>query len=348
MSDDLTHDPIELTVEARAHGWRVDHYLTRLYPNYSRALFQRAIAQEAILLNGLPIKASRRLRVNDRLSVKLPELPDESIPPEDIPLNVLYEDDSLIVIDKPAGMIVHPGKGNYRGTMAGALQFHFDDLSDVAGKLRPGIVHRLDKDTSGVLVVAKNNQIHNKLSAQFADRDVTKVYNSIVWGELDFDAGQIDTHLRTHPKQREKMMVCEPGGNSRQAVTFYKTIERFSGFTCVELFPKTGRTHQLRVHMQHLGHPIVADRQYGGHIALLRSELTRETEAGSKTSRRRGKLETIDSSDILISRQALHAHHLEFDHPETGKRMSFTAPLPDDFEQTLNALRELRAKPTAP
>lgn len=344
MSDELSpKQPQELIVESRAHGWRVDHYLARLYPNYSRALFQKAIDEGAVLVNGLTIKPARRLHVNDRLSVRLPELPDSTLPPEDIPLDILYEDDALVVIDKPAGMIVHPGKGNYRGTLAGALQHHFDSLSDVAGQLRPGIVHRLDRDTSGVIVVARDNQVHNKLSAQFADRDVRKVYQAIVWGEVEFDAGDIDTHVRVHPKVREKMIVCEPGGNSRRAVTFYKVLERFDGFTFVELHPKTGRTHQLRVHMQHLGNVIVADHLYGGHLALLRSELTGETEVGSKTSRRRHRREDLDLGDVLIARQALHARFLEFDHPRTGKRMSFEAPLPDDMQRTLAALKELRS-----
>jgi 23S rRNA pseudouridine1911/1915/1917 synthase len=344
MSEELSQEPIELTVESRAHGWRVDHYLSRLYPNYSRAMFQKAIEQGGVLLNGLPVKSSRRLHVNDRLSVKLPELPDETLPPEDIPLDVLYEDDHLIVINKAADMIVHPGKGNYRGTLAGALQFHFDELSDTAGKLRPGIVHRLDRDTTGVLVVAKNNQVHHRLSSQFAERDVSKIYLAIAWGEIEFDAGEISTFVRMHPKHREKMIVCEEGGNARHADTFYKVRERFDGFTFVELHPKTGRTHQLRVHLQHLGHPIVGDRLYGGHLGLLKSELTGETEFGSKTARRRRNLDDADPADILISRQALHAHHLEFNHPETGKRMSFTAPLPDDMQQTLAALREYRKK----
>jgi len=342
MSEELSHEPIELTVESRAHGWRVDHYLSRLYANYSRSMFEKSIEQGGVLVNGLETKAGRRLKVNDRVSVKLPELPDETLPAEDIPLEIIYEDEHLVVINKAADMIVHPGKGNYRGTMAGALQFHFDELSDTAGKLRPGIVHRLDRDTTGVLVVAKNNQVHHRLSSQFAERDVKKVYLAIGWGNLEFDAGQIYTFVKTHPKHREKMVVCEEGGNARHADTFYKVLERFDGFTYVELHPKTGRTHQLRLHMLHLGHSIVADRQYGGHIGLLKSELTGETEVGFQTARKRRTLDHIEPGDVLIERQALHAHTLEFDHPETGKRMSFTAPLPDDMQKTLAALREYR------
>ncbi|MFT5094596.1 MAG: 23S rRNA pseudouridine1911/1915/1917 synthase, partial [Porticoccaceae bacterium] len=182
MSELSANEAISITVEARAHGWRIDHYLARLYPNYSRSAFQKAITQEAVLLNGLPAKTGRRLRVNDTLSVKLPKESDSSLLAEDIPLEILYEDDSLVVLNKAAGMIVHPGRGNYHGTMAGALQFHFDQLSDMAGQLRPGIVHRLDRDTTGVIIVAKDNQIHSRLSSQFEKREVTKEYRALVWG----------------------------------------------------------------------------------------------------------------------------------------------------------------------
>jgi 23S rRNA pseudouridine1911/1915/1917 synthase len=259
---------VVLTVEARAHGWRLDHYLSRLFPNYSRALFQKAIEQHAVLVNGLPAKISKRLHVNDVVAAHLPELPDQSLPAEDIPLEIVYEDDSLVVINKAAGMIVHPGKGNYRGTLAGALQFHFDRLSDAAGKLRPGIVHRLDRDTSGLLVVAKDNQVHHRLSEQFERREVVKEYRAVVHGVVERDSDWIETHMRVHPKSRERMCVCAPGGNARQATTFYEVLERFDEFTSVRLLPKTGRTHQLRVHMRHLGHPIVADRLYGGQVPV--------------------------------------------------------------------------------
>jgi 23S rRNA pseudouridine1911/1915/1917 synthase len=333
---ELSSEPVLLTVEARAHGWRLDHYLCRLFPNYSRGLFQSAINQEAVLVNNLAVKPSRRLRVNDRVSVKLPEQPDSRLPPEDIPLDVLYEDSSLIVLNKPPDMIVHPGKGNYRGTLAGALQFHFDQLSDLAGSLRPGIVHRLDRDTSGVLVVAKDNQVHHRLSAQFERRDVRKEYLALVWRHLEFESDFIETYVRVHPKHREKMLVCEPGGNARQASTFYEVIERFhptpaSKFTYVRLLPKTGRTHQLRVHMQHIGHPIVADRMYGGRSMLNRSDLEPNIPE--------------EEDAVLIPRQALHAHRLSFNHPETGKPLTFEAPLPADFQETLEALRRAETLP---
>jgi 23S rRNA pseudouridine1911/1915/1917 synthase len=340
MSDALSAQPVVVTVEARAHGWRVDHFLARLYPNYSRALFQRAIEQQAVLVNGLAVRASRRLRVNDLLSVRLPEQADETLPPEDLPLEIVYEDESLVVINKAAGMITHPGKANYRGTLAGALQFHFDSLSDLAGKLRPGIVHRLDRDTSGLIVVAKDNQIHHVLSRQFERRLVTKEYRAIVWGVVEHDTGRIDTHLRVNPKRREAMMICEPGGNARQAVTEYEVLERFYDFTYVRLLPKTGRTHQLRVHMRHLGHPIVSDRLYGGRMALTRQYLAGEADAKALRGKRRGSPALSPTeTDVLISRQALHAHRLAFQHPVTDEPVSFEAKLPPDMENTLSVLR---------
>lgn len=329
-SADPSRETVELTVEARAHGWRIDHYLTRLFPNFSRALFQKAIEQNRVLVNGLPVKTARRLRVNDRLSVRLPELPDSSLVPEEIPLDVLYEDDALVVIDKPANMIVHPGKGNYRGTLAGALQFHFDRLSNAAGSLRPGIVHRLDRDTSGVLVVAKDNQVHHRLSDQFARRDVDKEYRAIVKGGVERDFDVVETHVRVHPKRRERMLVCPPEGNARHARTVCEVLERFPKHTWMRLKPETGRTHQLRLHMEHIRHSIVADRLYGGGRDLCLSEVKRA----------RGEDISPDDEDaVLIARQALHAFRLEFDHPHTGKRLSFEAPLPKDIERTLAALR---------
>ena len=328
-------DPISITVESRAHGWRVDHYLCRLFPNFSRVLMQKAI-NEAVLLNGLPVKPGRRLRVNDQLSVRLPEKPDETFPAEDIPLDVLFEDEYMVVINKAADMIVHPGKGNYRGTLAGALQFHFDKLSDVAGKLRPGIVHRLDRHTSGVIVIAKDNQVHGRLSGQFERREVVKEYRAIIWGGPEFDEDWIETFVRVNPKHREKMQVCEEGGNARHAVTWYGVIERYPRATYVRMLPKTGRTHQLRIHMAHLGHSIVADSMYGGHMHATPADLGVEPVYRPGDD---GTGATVDETQIpVITRQALHAYRLTLRHPESGKEMTFEAPLPDDFKKTLDVL----------
>ena len=330
MSELSANEAISITVEARAHGWRIDHYLARLYPNYSRAAFQKAIAQQTVLLNGLPAKTGRRLRVNDTLSVKLPAESDSSLPAEDIPLDILYEDDSLVVINKAANMIVHPGRGNYHGTLAGALQFHFDQLSDMAGQLRPGIVHRLDRDTTGVILIAKDNQIHSRLSSQFESREVTKEYRALIWGNPAFDSDLIETHVCVHQGKREKMQVCEPGGRSREAVTWYEVIKRFSKATYVRLLPKTGRTHQLRVHMNHLGHPILADSLYRGQSQATQADLNPDSP-------------TDPESPVLIQRQALHAMRLTFRHPQSGKEMTIEAPLPADMQATLEYLESLSA-----
>ena len=313
MSQPGEGSPIRVTVESRAHGWRLDHYLVRLYPNFSRSQFQSSIAAEAVTVNGLPAKASRRLRVNDVVELSLPEDAAPRVEPEDLPLSVIYEDEHLVAIDKPAGMIVHPGRGQTTGTLVAALQFHFDSLSDVGGTLRPGIVHRLDRDTTGVIVVAKNNQVHHKLSRQFELREVTKRYHAICWGRVELDSDYIETHVGVSRRNREKMRVVPAGGKSRHAETFYEVIERFDRTSYLRLSPRTGRTHQLRVHMAHLNHPILADRLYGGV--------------------------RLEGRELPIRRQALHARSLEVTHPVTGEAIRFEAPLPEDFRQVLECLR---------
>ena len=313
MSQPGEGSPIRVTVESRAHGWRLDHYLVRLYPNFSRSQFQSSIAAEAVTVNGLPAKSSRRLRVNDVVELSLPEDAAPRVEPEDLPLSVIYEDEHLVAIDKPAGMIVHPGRGQTTGTLVAALQFHFDSLSDIGGTLRPGIVHRLDRDTTGVIVVAKNNQVHHKLSRQFELREVTKRYHAICWGRVELDSDYIETHVGVSRRNREKMRVVPAGGKSRHAETFYEVIERFDRTSYLRLSPRTGRTHQLRVHMAHLNHPILADRLYGG--------------------------DRPEGRELPIRRQALHARSLEVTHPVTGEAIRFEAPLPEDFRRVLECLR---------
>ena len=326
----LASEPIRIVVEARAHGWRVDHYLCRLFPNFSRAAWQRTI-EEHVKLNNTPTKPGRRLRVNDILYVKLPDEPESSLVAENIPLDILYEDEFLVAINKPWGLIVHPGRGNSTGTLASALQYHFDQLSDVAGRFRPGIVHRLDKDTSGVLIVAKSNQTHDRLTKQFEERTVEKEYQAIVWGVPHYDSDWIETHMRVHARVREKMQVCRPDETSRHASTFYEVVERLGAFALMKLSPNTGRTHQLRVHMQHLGHPIVADRVYGGRGVLLLSDV--DDSVAPET----------DADRPLIHRQALHARRLGIAHPHSGRPMTFEAPLPPDMQNVLTVLRAARS-----
>ncbi len=347
MAELPASEPVTLTVESRAHGWRVDHYLARMFSNYSRALLQKAIEQDCVLVNGLPIKPSKKLRVNDIVSLQLPEQPDRSLPPENLPLNIVFEDDVLVVLNKAPGMIVHPGRGNYYGTLAGALQYHFDSLSNMAGAMRPGIVHRLDKDTSGLLVVAKTNQIHHALAGQFERREVQKEYRAIVHGVVDRDSDYIDTHMRVDPHNRERMCVCPRGGDAREANTFYQVLERFEHYTYVKLLPKTGRTHQLRVHMRHIGHPIVADRIYGGRQpvelkdAIAAADAIDETEVAETADAEPEAEVTTPATGPgkLISRQALHAHRLEIVHPVTHNQLQFIAPLPEDMLGLLRVLR---------
>ena len=323
--DPAVGELVRLTVESRAHGWRLDHYLNRLFPNHSRAALQRAIRNNHVQLNGLAVRSSRRLRVNDRIDVRLPDSDAGRISPENIPLDVLHEDEALIVVNKSPGMVVHPGRGTYGGTLAAALQYHFNSLSDTAGRHRPGIVHRLDRDTSGVILVAKDNQVHQRISRQFEQRTVRKEYRAIVQGIPELASDFIRTHVCVHPRVREKMMVCSPGGRSREAVTFYRTAEVLGGLAFIELHPQTGRTHQLRVHMQHIGTPIIADQLYTGQSVFTTADIDRSIPQ--------------DEARPLISRQALHAFRLVIEHPLTGQEMQFEAPLPSDMQHTLDALR---------
>ncbi|MEZ6062808.1 MAG: RluA family pseudouridine synthase [Planctomycetaceae bacterium] len=333
LPSNIAGEAVDLTVESRAHGWRLDHYLSRLFANHSRAELQRAIEAGHVLLNGLTARPSRRLRVNDRITLRLPEAESRQFKPENIPIDVLYEDDAIVVINKSAGMVVHPGRGTYSGTLAAALQFHFDQLSDVAGRHRPGIVHRLDRDTTGVILVAKDNQIHQRLSRQFENREVAKEYRAIVRGHPELNSDFIRTYVCVHPRIREKMTVCSEGGNAREAVTFYKVAEAFSGYSLMELHPHTGRTHQLRVHMQHIGTPIIADKLYIGESRLTRRDLAGANQADASSPG--------PDDDVLIERQALHAFRLTIQHPVSGKPLTIEAPYPPDFVRTLNALRQV-------
>lgn len=318
---------IKLTVESRAHGWRLDHYLNRLFSNHSRGQLQKAIDSGDVVLNGLSAKSSRRLKVNDRIDVRLTDAEATFFEPEAIPLEIIYEDDSFVIVNKPAGMVVHPGRGTMSGTLTSALQHHFDELSDVGGRHRPGIVHRLDRDTTGVILVAKDNQIHQHISRQFEQRTVKKEYRAIVRGVPELEADFIKTHVCTHTRTREKMMVCAASERSREAVTFYDVAEKFAGFALMDLKPHTGRTHQLRVHMLHIRNPIVADKMYIGDGTFTTGHIKTGAAAG----------------EVLIARQALHAYRLTINHPVTDETMTFEAPFPDDFQKALDTLREIAA-----
>jgi 23S rRNA pseudouridine1911/1915/1917 synthase len=311
-------------------GLRLDQALAQLDADLSRSAAQRLIAQQLCLLNGTAAKRSASVAAGDRISVTvLPPEPTE-VTPEAIPLNVVYEDADLIVIDKPSGMVVHPGAGNPRGTLVNALLAHCDDLSGIGGELRPGIVHRLDKETSGLLVSAKSDVAHRELSRQIAARTARRTYWALVWGRFAEPSGEVSAPIARHPLHRRMMGVVEGG---RAALTLYQVLEEFRfgsqparrgyAISLLELELKTGRTHQIRVHMTHIGHPILADPLYGRQRRLPQSASRELAEAIAD-----------------LEGQALHARRLSFVHPCSGEGMVFEAEPPRDFKRVLEVLRK--------
>jgi 23S rRNA pseudouridine1911/1915/1917 synthase len=316
----------ELLVGEESVGQRLDLFLAQKFPTHSRVQLRRAINAAGVEVNGSRAKAAHRLRLGEAVRLTLPEIPREAPRPENIPLDILYEDEWLAAINKPPGMVVHPAKGHWAGTLTSALQFHFDQLSGAGGPTRPGIVHRLDRDTSGVLVVAKTDQAHFALADQFEQRTVEKEYFALVAGQPDRDRDIVDLPIGIHPYQREKMAVRRDHPTARSAQTFYEVTERFDGFAAVRAVPKTGRTHQIRVHLNSIGCPVLCDRLYGGRSQLTRGELR-----GDPADNR-----------LILERQALHAVRLALTHPETGKWLEFRAPLAADIAEVVAELRRSR------
>jgi 23S rRNA pseudouridine1911/1915/1917 synthase len=331
----LSETPLEFEVKPRTEGKRIDAYLASRFTDYSRQVLQKVIDADGVRVNGRMVKASYHIRPGDVVSIRLPELPDPTPQPEDIPIEVVYEDDFLTVVNKPPGMVTHPAKGNWHGTLVNALQFRFDSLSTLAGENRPGIVHRLDRDTTGLLVVAKDEQIHRKLALQFELREVHKDYLALVYGVPERDSDFIDQPIGFHPRSREKMAIRTQSDGGKDASTFYRVEERFRGFALVRCQPRTGRTHQIRVHLTHIGHPIVADKLYSGRDRL--------THAGLVAGGRLVEAASDEAEEPLITRQALHAQRLRFRHPATRNELVLTAPLPEDFARALAALRSAQS-----
>jgi 23S rRNA pseudouridine1911/1915/1917 synthase len=326
-SDKLSSLPVVLEVLPSQAGWRLDLFLAHHFADYSRVHLRRVITAGGVRIGEQGGKPSYRLKTGQRVSVVLPDIPREAPRPENIPLDLLYEDDWLAVVNKPPGMVVHPARGHWSGTLAGALQYHFaGKLSSVGGPTRPGIVHRLDRDTSGAIVVAKHDLAHGKLASQFRARTIEKEYFALVAGCPERDRDVIDRPIGAHPHDREKMAIRR-GGESRPAETFYEVAERFEGFAALRVSPKTGRTHQIRVHLDHVGCPVLCDRQYGGRARITRGEIRGDP----------------DDATVLLARQALHARRLKLLHPETGKPLTIEAPLPDDMAAVLAELRAFRA-----
>lgn len=327
---ELSPTPDEFEIKARMAGRRLDAYLVGRFPDYSRSVIQKLIDAGAVLINGQAVKASYKTRSGDRVRIWLPDLGDGTPTPEDIPLEVVYEDEALVVVNKPPGMVMHPAKGNWKGTLVNALQFHFENLSTVGGAERPGVIHRLDRDTTGLVVVAKEDRAHRTLALQFEERSIAKEYLALVYGAPDRDSDYIERPIGPHPTVREKMAVRSLAEGGKPARTFYRVAERFDGYAYLRCHPETGRTHQIRVHLAYLGHPIVADKPYANRARLTVGDL-----AGP---------DAPDAATVLIDRQALHAHTLRFTHPLTGRPMHFVAPLPADMTRTLEALRTYRMR----
>ncbi len=313
-----------LFADAEAAGLRLDVWLARRLPDLSRARLQGLIGEGHVLLDGTPARSSARLRAGQTVDVHVPPPAPADPRPEDIPLSIVHEDSHLLVVDKPAGLVVHPGAGAPAGTLVNALLRHIGDLSGVGGVLRPGIVHRLDRDTSGLLVVAKDDPTHRDLVRQFASRSVRKEYLALVHGTPQQPSGEITAPIGRHPVDRKKMAVDAPRG--REARTDWRCEETFDGATLVQVRIHTGRTHQIRVHLASIGHPVVGDATYGG---------TRTP------SSRRGEARSVLAS---LSRPALHAAALSFTHPATGEALAFSAPLPPDLAAVLERLRAAAAR----
>ena len=304
---------------AEESGQRLDAWLAENESELSRARWQALIKEECVTVNGSPSKANHKLREGDRVEWSIPEPVSTETLPEDIPLDILYEDSHLIAINKPAGLVVHPAAGNEDGTLVNALLHHCSDLAGIGGEKRPGIVHRLDKDTSGVMVVAKTEQSMNELARQFKSRETEKEYVAIVRGAPQPPAGRIETTIGRHPVLRKKMAVNVPRG--RSAISIYQTEEQFKNAALMRVRIETGRTHQIRVHMAHIKHPILGDETYTRRHA---------------------------ADDVWPERQMLHAAKLCISHPNTGKRLVFNAPLPPDMQQVLSELRSAQQHPAPP
>jgi 23S rRNA pseudouridine1911/1915/1917 synthase len=302
-------------------GQRIDVLISEVDLVASRALAQKLIERNCVRVNGLTVNKRYKVRSGDRVVVELPPMQQSDLIPEDVALDIRFEDDDLIVLSKAAGMVVHPAHGHWSGTLVHALLAHSDDLGTLAGDERPGIVHRLDKDTSGLMIVAKNDDAQRALSSGIQQRLVDRRYLALVHGRIAPDTGLIDAPIGRHPKDRQKMWVTDSAG-SRQAVTSFRVLERFEagatddGYTLIECKLQTGRTHQIRVHLAYIQHPVVGDPLYG---------------------RRRLK------DDLGLTRQFLHSYRLEFDHPVTGARVALTEPLPDDLATALTSIADVSA-----
>ncbi|PJI09909.1 MULTISPECIES: RluA family pseudouridine synthase [Clostridium] len=300
-------EKFNFTTEESNDNERIDVYLSSKFTDISRSYIQELIKKKSAIVNGKIVKSNHKLKAGDNITFEFPDNEELKVDAEDIPLDIVYEDSDIIVVNKQQGMVVHPAPGNYSGTLVNALLYHCNDLSGINGVLRPGIVHRIDKDTSGVIVVAKNDAAHKKLAYQLKEHSMNRVYKALVEGIIKEDEGIVDKPLGRHPVERIKIAVVK---NGRKAVTHYKVIERYKNNTLVECKLETGRTHQIRVHMAYIGHPLVGDPVYG-----------------------------YKKQRFNLNGQMLHAQKLGFVHPRTGKYVEFNSKLPAYFERIIGILK---------
>lgn len=322
--NDELYEHFALTVDRGQAMMRIDKYLTVRMEHCSRNRLQTAADNGNILVNGRPVKSNYRVKPLDRISIVMPYPKREvEIIPENIPLDIVYEDNDIIIVNKPAGMVVHPGHGNYSGTLVNALTYYLQNTPLFQqGDMRAGLIHRIDKNTSGLLVVAKNELAHARLAKQFFDHTIIRQYTALVWGNFDQDQGIIVGNIGRSRSDRLKMAVYPDGSEGKHAVTHWRVLKRFGYVTLIECQLETGRTHQIRVHMEHIGHPLFNDERYGGDRILK----------GTTFSKYR---QFIENCFAIMPRHALHARTLGFIHPSTGKQICFNSELPEDFKTVI-------------
>ncbi|PNW29237.1 RluA family pseudouridine synthase [Formosa algae] len=328
-AEDELYEHYAFTAEKGQSPLRIDKYLMNFVENATRSKIQAAAKSGNIFVNGVPVKSNYKVKGNDVIKVLFAHPPYENLlVGENIPIDIVYEDNDLLVVNKPAGMVVHPGHGNYSGTLINALIYHFDNLPENSSG-RPGLVHRIDKDTSGLLVVAKTEEAMAHLSLQFAEKTSEREYVAIVWGNVDDEEGTVEGNIGRHPKNRLQNTVFfgDDADKGKPAVTHYKIIERLGYVTLLSCKLETGRTHQIRVHMKHIGHTLFNDERYGGEKILKGTTFTKYKQF-------------VDNCFKILPRQALHAKTLGFEHPRTKEFMRFNTDIPEDMQQCIEKWRQ--------
>ena len=326
MSDEFIH--YEFVADKGQNPLRVDKFLMNFIENATRNKIQKAADSGNIYVNGVKVKSSHKVKSEDIVKI-IYDYPKREIElvPQDIPLDIKYEDDDILILNKEAGIVVHPGYGNYEGTLANALAFHFKNLPNKGDETRPGIVHRLDKLTSGILVIAKNEVSMSIMSKKFSDRNLDRRYLALVWGDVVEDYGTIDANIGRSLKNRKVMSVFPNSEFGKRAITNYKVVERFRYTTLIECKLETGRTHQIRVHLKYLGHPVFNDMEYGGDSILKGTTFTKYKQF-------------VTNCFKICNRQALHARSLSFEHPASKKKLEFVSDLPDDMRKLIDKWRK--------